>query len=223
MKNNVYPCKPQFYYIKVGFKGVKIIWACFRDATSFLVETGQFRQFQSLTLLPNQHIEEYYSKMTEKGRTISKIPQEVLLKLIQGLPSQLAFFVMAGNPENVHAAMTHAKTGEANEYRASTSSATPASIPVAATSRTTDTSKIHFLELSVQDLTHKLDKLITNSSGASFHQTLRVRNPRTNGQASDTAARVCYNCQAPGHVQRHCNWAAGSPNPNSVDQLYESL
>ena len=24
-KNNVYPCKPQFYDIKVGFKGVKII------------------------------------------------------------------------------------------------------------------------------------------------------------------------------------------------------
>ena len=24
-KNNVYPRKPQFYYIKVGFKGVKII------------------------------------------------------------------------------------------------------------------------------------------------------------------------------------------------------
>ena len=24
-KKNVYPCKPQFYYTKVGFKGVKII------------------------------------------------------------------------------------------------------------------------------------------------------------------------------------------------------
>ena len=24
-KNNVHPCKPQFYCIKVGFKGVKII------------------------------------------------------------------------------------------------------------------------------------------------------------------------------------------------------
>ena len=24
-KNKVYPCKPQFYYIKVGFKGVRII------------------------------------------------------------------------------------------------------------------------------------------------------------------------------------------------------
>ena len=33
-KNNVYPCKPQFYYIKVGFKGVKIILACFRDGCS---------------------------------------------------------------------------------------------------------------------------------------------------------------------------------------------
>ena len=30
-KNNVYPCKPQFNYIKVGFKGVKIIWICFCD------------------------------------------------------------------------------------------------------------------------------------------------------------------------------------------------
>ena len=24
-KNNIYPCKPQFYYIKMGFKGIKII------------------------------------------------------------------------------------------------------------------------------------------------------------------------------------------------------
>ena len=32
--NNVYPCKSQFFYIKVGFKeggGVKIIQACFHD------------------------------------------------------------------------------------------------------------------------------------------------------------------------------------------------
>ena len=30
-KINVYPCKPQFYYIKVGFNGVKIIKAWFGD------------------------------------------------------------------------------------------------------------------------------------------------------------------------------------------------
>ena len=30
-KKNVYPCKPQFYCIKVGFMGVKITKACFCD------------------------------------------------------------------------------------------------------------------------------------------------------------------------------------------------
>ena len=30
-KNNGYPCKPQFYSIKVGFKGVIILEACFCD------------------------------------------------------------------------------------------------------------------------------------------------------------------------------------------------
>ena len=33
-KTNVYPCKPQFYNMKVGFKGVKIVKACFRDGYS---------------------------------------------------------------------------------------------------------------------------------------------------------------------------------------------
>ena len=40
-KNNIYPCKPQFYYIKVGFKGVKITQACFR-AENFSSENFQF-------------------------------------------------------------------------------------------------------------------------------------------------------------------------------------
>ena len=35
-RNNVCPYKPQFYYIKVGFKGVKIIYACFRDDVLFV-------------------------------------------------------------------------------------------------------------------------------------------------------------------------------------------
>ena len=32
-RNNVYPCKPPFYYIKVGFKGIKLIQVSFRDVT----------------------------------------------------------------------------------------------------------------------------------------------------------------------------------------------
>ena len=31
MKNDLYPCKSKFYYVKVRFKGVKIIQVCFRD------------------------------------------------------------------------------------------------------------------------------------------------------------------------------------------------
>ena len=30
-KNRYIPCKPQFYYTKVGFKGVYISWTCYPD------------------------------------------------------------------------------------------------------------------------------------------------------------------------------------------------
>ena len=45
-KSNVYPFKPQFYYTKVGFKGVEITQACFRDVqnciiTVFLIDSCQ--------------------------------------------------------------------------------------------------------------------------------------------------------------------------------------
>ena len=36
MKNNVYPCKPQFYYIKVGFKGYKLYRHCSCDGGAIL-------------------------------------------------------------------------------------------------------------------------------------------------------------------------------------------
>ena len=41
-KNNIYPCKSQFYCIKVEFKGVKIILACFRN--DVLKSQGFIRQ-----------------------------------------------------------------------------------------------------------------------------------------------------------------------------------
>ena len=53
-KNNIYPCKPQFYYIKVGFMGVKIIQVCFRNVEHrWLVYHGRFElTFESLEILP---------------------------------------------------------------------------------------------------------------------------------------------------------------------------
>ena len=64
-----------------------------------LVET---EIFQNLRLLNGQQLEDYFSKVVDKGRKINKSAQEILLKFIEGLPSQLAFFVRAGNPENMH-------------------------------------------------------------------------------------------------------------------------
>ena len=34
IRKNVYPCTPQFYYIKVGCKGVFLSRTCFRDVTN---------------------------------------------------------------------------------------------------------------------------------------------------------------------------------------------
>ena len=31
IRKNVYPCTPQFHYIKVGFNGVFITWTCYHD------------------------------------------------------------------------------------------------------------------------------------------------------------------------------------------------
>ena len=39
-RNNIYPSKPQFYYIKMGFKGVKVIWVCFRDDSAVSIFFG---------------------------------------------------------------------------------------------------------------------------------------------------------------------------------------
>ena len=49
-KNNVCPCKPQFYYIKVGFKGVKIIKVCFCDGY-YRINKCTVQCFRSFTLL----------------------------------------------------------------------------------------------------------------------------------------------------------------------------
>ena len=50
-KNNDYPCKPQFYYIKVGFKGVKI----YRHVYVMKRAYGQ----EKVLLQENQHGQQY--------------------------------------------------------------------------------------------------------------------------------------------------------------------
>ena len=51
-KINVYPCKPQFYFIKVGLKGLKTFLACFRDAYCF----SENMRWQFMQLTPKDTI-----------------------------------------------------------------------------------------------------------------------------------------------------------------------
>ena len=37
VRKKVYPCKPQFWYIKVGYEGVYFSWTCFPDGTIFII------------------------------------------------------------------------------------------------------------------------------------------------------------------------------------------
>ena len=50
-KNDVYRCKPQFYKIKVGFKGAKIILACYRDVCLTLLVCGRAHPGSAIVLL----------------------------------------------------------------------------------------------------------------------------------------------------------------------------
>ena len=44
-KKNVYPCKPQFYYIKVGCKGVFVTRTCFHDVACAFAHFDQLLCF----------------------------------------------------------------------------------------------------------------------------------------------------------------------------------
>ena len=43
IRKNLYPCKPQFYYIKVGCKGVYNTRTCYHDGLNAITETSPFK------------------------------------------------------------------------------------------------------------------------------------------------------------------------------------
>ena len=179
-----------------------------------LVET---EQFSSLHLSQSQQIEDYFSKILEKGKKISKSDQEILLKFIQGLPAQLAFFVRAGNPADVHAALTSAKMGEAFGYRV-TPGMTGDVATVAAASREDSSDWITKLEQTVNKLGDTIERLLVSPGRAQSNSTNTGR--INNGLGSSVYnQRVCFNCSAMGHLKRRCNLASGQGDPNSTCQL----
>ncbi|MES9971179.1 MAG: hypothetical protein ABW092_14180 [Candidatus Thiodiazotropha sp.] len=171
-----------------------------------LVET---ELFLNLRLLPGQQLDDYYSKIIDKGRKISKNPNEILLKFIEGLPPQLAFFVRAGNPADVQAALLSAKMGEAYGYRTTTglgATPAPAAAPVAAV--TTQSEELNRLQQQVQDLSKQLKDLAVNKNN----------NPRVPTSRRD---RTCFSCAGVGHVKSRCNWNSdsGPSDPSMTCQI----
>lgn len=175
-----------------------------------LVET---EQFLNLRLLPHQQIEDYFSKIMEKGRRVNKSQQEIVLKFIEGLPSQLAFFVRAGNPEDINAALTAAKLGEAYGYRASPTAtetvpggAIPAPVPTVSAVQPGSNNRLAQLEQKMDRLCSQFEQFTTTTN--------RDNSPRQ---------FLCHACKGAGHVKRYCNWARGQSEPKIQCQLCDQF
>jgi len=145
----------------------------------------------------DNNLEDYFSKVVDKGRKINKSVQEILLKFIEGLPSQLAFFVRAGNPENVQQACTSAKLGEAYGYRQQSTELTVPNMhqitsvtPPAVVAAISQPDRLTSLENKLEELSKKFDDVKLLSSNKS-----RARN---------TVDMICYNCGQKGHSKQNC-------------------
>ena len=63
-KNIVYPCKPQFYFIKVGLKGVKLYWHVFLMQKAFGVQEIQEKDTKISFLVNNEGNDTKFAKVS---------------------------------------------------------------------------------------------------------------------------------------------------------------
>lgn len=151
--------------------------------------------FDNLKLSGTQAIEEFHSIVLEKGTRLGKTDRDMTNKFVNGLPSQLAFFIRAGRIDTFRDALHSAKIGEAHGYRVHTQ--------VPSVPNPSDTPQLHVpVPTQVNALT----------PATSEHQG-RYRKPQPR-------SRVCYSCSGAGHFKSRCNWnGVGSPEPTVNCQL----
>ena len=160
--------------------------------------------FNTLTLKPGQPIEEFASVVQEKGRRLTKSDRDMTFKFIDGLPSQLAFFVRAGRVDTLRDALHSAKLGEAHGYRSHNATQTVATQD----SLSSLTQRVQALELNNVTSRQKDQSVNSNSK-------IRVPN-RPKG--------ACFKCTGTGHLKRSCNWNGnGQPHPDTRCQLCEQM
>ena len=131
------------------------------------------------------------------------------MKFIDGLPSQLAFYVRAGHPVNLQAALSSAKMGEAYGYRSSTlpflNHVNAVSDVAAKASRSED---LDGLRADVRRLAGAVEAMMVKDE------------PRRSHVERSSGGTRCYKCKAEGHLQKNCNFNGdGGPRPDFVCNL----
>ena len=169
-----------------------------------LAETELFHQIK---LAPQQPLEEYHALILDKGRRLKRSERDMLIKFVEGLPHQLAFFVRAGNPANLQQALLSAKTGEAYGYRVQALPAMAVTVPTVTTAREADqqtsdaalASQLKLLTDQVAALTVQVDK-------KGQREYRGPRRPQIGQQNQRQDDRTCFACGGKAHIKRNCNF-----------------
>ncbi|OWF47601.1 hypothetical protein KP79_PYT05689 [Mizuhopecten yessoensis] len=168
--------------------------------------------FDSISLLPSQLLEDFYSIILEKGRILGKPERDLINKFTSGLPPALAFHARVSRCETFSVVLTVAKTGEAFGFRTPTNSIST-STPV----REINTSPAYSgacLAQEVRQLSAVVEKLVLDGQRQQYSPAPRVSN------ASNQ--RTCQACGGPGHVQRACAWL-GNGIPDLTPAVHSVL
>ncbi|CAC5411528.1 unnamed protein product [Mytilus coruscus] len=125
----------------------------FENHSAMAMMEGQI--FNTLKLGKSQQLEDFHSQILEKGNLLHKPDHEVLARFIEGLPEKMAFFVRAGQPSDLSAALTSAKMAETCGYREMIFENAVSSFP-------TEQSEISNLKSQISSLTSAINQISTS-------------------------------------------------------------
>ncbi|CAG2218656.1 unnamed protein product [Mytilus edulis] len=190
----------------------------FAGQSSTMLMTNEI--FQNIRLSSGQAIEDFYCNLVEKAQILSKPEHEVLSKFINGLPDKMAFFVRAGNPTTLQAALTSSKMAEACGYR--TEAISTQAIKNETKVFTDSKTEMDDLKDQIKTLTSMVANITvkTNDNQANTQRpNYRRQDYRqaSNYPPRQQDSRECYGCRGQGHIHRDCNWTkTGPPNQSAT-------
>ncbi|CAG2240408.1 unnamed protein product [Mytilus edulis] len=191
--------------------------------------------FNTLKLGKSQQLEDFHSQILEKGNLLHKPDHEVLARFIEGLPEKMAFFVRAGQPADLSAALTSAKMAETwisltsaiNQISTSKHDDVNnfTSQPTKHDSEVNKSSEFGSLTNEVAKLSKNVSELLISkvpqasansqyeSPQNNFQRRQQYQYPNTNTNSN------CFNCNFPGHRKRECNWNGFGQTTSSKCQI----